>query len=256
MKEIYHGSQKEIQIFNAYSFDLGNSFQKAGWGTFCFKDYEYTKKFAVMRVIQNLYNEKKETENREFLHENRCTWDFIYEQPITTQKGYKYIINNFLGQKIYLHTIDRKQLKMFGIGNDITHHEFTFRDSGIKPTKIDEITLTEELLKNMMLIVKDVNEYREKLVELSQKYNRGFLSLFITFDYTINRKEIEKIIIAIENGKLKVGEDITKYILDNDIKIKKISFLKRLKTAILGLIGRTFLKNKYKRKLKIYHESI
>lgn len=254
MKKIYHGSQNKISVFNAYSFDLGNTFQKAGWSTFCFKDYEYTKKFAIMRMIQNLYKERKSIENIKFLNKNRCTWDFIYEQPITTKKGYEFILNNFVNQKIYIHTIDCKKIKKIGIGNDITHDEFTFRDNDIKPIKIDEIVLTEELLKNSMLIVQDVNVYREKLVELSQKYNRGFLSLFITFDYTINRKEIEKIINSIENGKLKVGENIAGYILENNIEIKKIPFFKRIEKAILGIIGRKFLREKYMKKLKNYHE--
>lgn len=254
IKKLYHGSQNRISVFNAYSLDLGNTFQKTGWSTFCFKDYEYTKKFAIMRTIQNLYNKRKNIDNRDFLHQNRCTWDFVYERPVTTKKGYEFILNNFVNQKIYIHTIDCKKLKKIGIGNDITHNEFTFRDNGIKPMKIDEIILTEELLKNTLLIVKDVNSYREKLVELSKKYNRGFLSLFMTYDYTINRQEIEKIIKSIENEKLKIGENISHYILENNIKIKKVPFFKRLRKTISGMIGRTFLRERYIRELQKHHE--
>ncbi len=42
-KTWYHGSDKKIEIFNPYAFDLGNTFQKFGWSTFCFKNYNYTK---------------------------------------------------------------------------------------------------------------------------------------------------------------------------------------------------------------------
>ena len=49
MKNIwYHGSDKKIELFNPYAFDLGNSFQKFGWSTFCFKDYEYTKNYEIL----------------------------------------------------------------------------------------------------------------------------------------------------------------------------------------------------------------
>lgn len=34
-KTWYHGSDKKIEIFNPYAFDLGNTFQKFGWSTFC-----------------------------------------------------------------------------------------------------------------------------------------------------------------------------------------------------------------------------
>ena len=77
----YHGSDKVIKVFNPYSFDLGNSFQKFGWSTFCFKDYNYTMGFTIMRCIQRYYDGVKTNENRKYLHENRCTWDFVNEKP-------------------------------------------------------------------------------------------------------------------------------------------------------------------------------
>ena len=246
----YHGSDTRIEFFNPYAFDLGNTFQKPGWSTFCFIDYEYTKKFTIMRCIQHYYDMVKNGANKSFLHNNRCTWDFINEKPITTKDGLEYIIKSLSGTKIYIHWIDSSRLKKKSIGNDVTHDEFTFRDSGVLPIKIETITLTSEELEKNLMVVNDVNLYRNKLVEFSEFYNRGLLSLFIKYDYTLNRDEIEKIIIAIDEGRLKIGDDLKRFIVENNIKIKRIPLYKRLKKSILGAINKKFFRKKYKRELE------
>lgn len=93
------------------------------------------------------------------------------------------------------------------------------------------------------MIVNDVNKYRDKLVEISNYYNREFLSLFITCDYTLNRREIEKIIVSVEKGKIKIGDDIHKYVIENDIRIVKIPLLKRIKKSFLGMINKKIYRN-------------
>ena len=100
------------------------------------------------------------------------------------------------------------------------------------------------------MVVNDVNLYRNKLVEFSEFYNRGLLSLFIKYDYTLNRDEIEKIIIAIDEGRLKIGDDLKRFIVENNIKIKRIPLYKRLKKSILGAINKKFFRKKYKRELE------
>lgn len=250
----YHGSDKKIDVFNPYAFDLGNTFQKFGWSTFCFKDYEYTRNFAIMRCIQHYYENIKTIDNKEFLHNNRCTWDFVNERPITTKMGLDFIINNMLGTEVFIHYIDSSKLKIKGIGNDVTHQEFTFRDNNVIPLKVETITFTKELLEEIILIVNNVNEYRNKLVEISKEYNRGLLSLFITFDYTLNRDEIEKIITAVSDGKIKVGDDLNNYVIKNNIKIIKIPVLKRLEKSILGLINKKIFRKKYIKILKNYDD--
>ena len=253
MKNIwYHGSDKKIELFNPYAFDLGNSFQKFGWSTFCFKDYEYTKNFSMMRCIQHYYDEIKNPDNREYLHNNRCTWDFVNEKAITTKEGLKFIINNLVGKKMYIHYIDSSKLKIKGIGNDATHNEVTFRDIDVVPIKIEEIDFTKEFFEENLMIVNDVNKYRKKLVEISNNYNRGLLSLFITYDYTLNREEIEKIIVAIAEGKIKIGDDLYKYIKDNNINICKIPLLKRIKKSVLGVFNKKMFKKKFIKKMKKY----
>lgn len=251
----YHGSNTEIKVFNPNSFDLGNTFQKPGWSTFCFKDYNYTKNFTIMRTIQNLYDKRKTPENKEYLHQNRCTWDFINKRPITTKEGLKYITHNFSNTIIYIHFFDTKQLKIKGIGNDITHSEFTFRDANIKPIKIEKIILTKEELEKRIMIVSDVNKYRDELVKISKYYNRGLLSLFIKYDYTLNRQEIEKIIIAIKEKKLKIGDNLSDFISKNNIEIKKIPLLSRIKKAVLGSINKLNRK-KYLKELKEFNLKI
>lgn len=252
----YHGSSQKINLFNPFSFDLGNTFQKPGWGTFCFKNYEYTKKFTIMRLIQNFYSEIKNEQNKKFLHINRCTWDFVNEKIITTKDGFQFIKENIIGKKVYIHTIDSACLKKKGIGNDITHKEYTFRDENVKPINIETIVIEENLLKDSILIVNDVNCYREECVHISSYYNRGFLSLFITYDYTINRDEIEKIIVAISNRSLAVGEDLSKFIKDNHVNIKKIPIRIRLKQAICGSINRVFFRKKIILRLRKFDENI
>lgn len=252
----YHGSDKKIEIFNPYAFDLGNSFQKFGWSTFCFKNYNYTKGFTIMRCIQRYYDKVKTNENRMYLHSNRCTWDFVNEKPIITKEGLNYVLKNMIGTEIYIHYIDSSKLKNKGIGNDITHKEVTFRDKNVLPMKIEKITFTKELLENYLIVVEDVNKYRNYLVAISNNYNRGFLSLFITYDYTLNRDEIEKIITAVNNGVIKKGEDLYKFIKNNNVNIKKIPILKRIKKAFLGTINRNIFRYKYINKLKKYNEKL
>lgn len=186
----------------------------------------------------------------------RCTWDFVNEKPITTATGLDFIINNLVGMQIFIHYIDSSILKRKGIGNDITHDEFTFRDNNVVPIKIETITFTKELLEKYIMVVNDVNKYRNKLVEISNDYNRGFLSLFITYDYTLNRTEIEKIIVAISNGKIKVGDDLYKFVIENNIKISKIPLSKRIKKSILGIINKVLFKREYLEKLKKYDEKL
>jgi len=252
----YHGSNIEIQLFNPNSFDLGNSLEKPGWSTFCFNKYQYTENFAIMRLIQNYYAKIKNEKNKVFLHNNRCTWDFINEKAITTQEGLDFILKNLLNQKIYIHIFDPSKLKLKGIGNDTTHNEFTFRDSNVKPIKINTVILNEKKLKQAIMIVQDVNKYRDELVRLSKYYNRGFNTLFIKFDYTINRNEIEKIIIAINDNKLNVGEDISDFIIKNNIKIKKIPVIVRFRNAICGIFSHTLLKKIFKMKLEKFNQGI
>ena len=252
----YHGSDKVIKVFNPYSFDLGNSFQKFGWSTFCFKDYNYTMGFTIMRCIQRYYDGVKTNENRKYLHENRCTWDFVNEKPIITQEGLNFIIKNMLGTEIYIYSFDPSKLKIKGIGNDVTHDEFTFRDSNVVPIKVETVEFTKELLEQKLMIVEDVNKYRNYLVEISNNYNRGFLSLFITYDYTLNRDEIEKIIVAIDNGVIKIGDDLYDFVKNNNVRINKIPIIRRIIKSILGIINKKIFRFKYIDKLKKYNDSL
>lgn len=250
----YHGSDKKIDIFNPCSFDLGNTFQQPGWGTFCFKDYDYTKKFAIMRCIQDFYVKIRNNSNRKFLHKNRCTWDFINKKPVTTSEGFRFILNNIDNLKVFIHYIDYQKLKKKGIGNDITHNEFTFRDTNIVPIKIEQINLTYEELKHIFIIVDDVNEYRKKLVLISKYYNRGILSMFMKYDYTMNREEIEKIIVAKESSKLKIGDNLTEYMKENKIAINPTPLKCRIIQAILGSINKHFFTKKYMKRLSSYYK--
>ena len=254
MKKVwYHGSDKKIEIFKPYAFDLGNTLQNFGWSTFCFKDYNYTKGFTIMRCIQHYYDSVLTNENKEYLHENRCTWDFVNEKPITTKEGLNFIKSNMIGTEIFIHYIDSSKLKIKGIGNDATHDEYTFRDPNVVPYKIEKIIFSKELLEQCIMIVEDVNKYRDYLVKISNNYNRGFLSLFITYDYTLNRDEIEKIIVAINKGTIKIGDNLYDFIKENNVIIKKIPIFKRIKKSILGMINRNLLKNRYIKKLKKYN---
>lgn len=244
MKKYYHGSDKKIKEFNPCSLDLGNSFQDIGWSTFCFKDFEYTKKFTMMRFIQNYFRKIRNEKNTQDFYNNRCTWDYINKCPITTKKGMDNILKHIVGKKIYIHEINASKLKLKGIGNDITHNEVTFRDKNVKPIKIIIITLTKELIEKNILIVEDVNKYRSELVEKIEYYNRGLLTLFIKYDYNYNREEVDKIIDAIHLNTLCVGDDLHKFIIENNIKLQKVPFRIRLKRAVCGELNHMFFKKK------------
>ena len=206
-----------------------------------------------MRCIQHYYDSIKTNDNKKYLHENRCTWDFVNEMPITTKEGLNFIKNNMIGTEIFIHYIDSSKLMIKGIGNDVTHDEYTFRDEDVVPYKIEKVIFSKELLEQSIMVVEDVNKYRDYLVKISNNYNRGFLSLFITYDYTLNRTEIEKIIVAINNGKIKIGDDLYKYIRENNIVIKRIPLHKRIIKSFLGTINKKIFRQRYINKLNKYN---
>ena len=62
---------------------------------------------------------------------------------------------------------------------------------------------------------------------------------------------------SIDNkGIIKIGDDLYDFVEKNDIKIRKISLLKRILKSILGIINRKLLKKRYLNKLKKYNESL
>lgn len=59
--------------------------------------------------------------------------------------------------------------------------------------------------------------------------------------------------MAISEGKIKVGDDLNKYVVNNNIKIIKIPLFIRLKKSFKGFINKRFKRKKYIEKLKKYN---
>lgn len=198
---IYHASTCYIEEFKPMSLDLGNLYDNPGWSTFCFDKYVYARVFGLYRAIQKWAKEVKLDINPIF---NKGHIVFNYEDfqsflkvsSVDTKFSY------------YVYTIDSEPLDI-GIGNDKTLREYTFREFGIKPTDTDEVSLS-------LLDISDCVDIEDKD---TPDEDNPYTSL-LSHEYN-EEDEIRDILYkAIDDGELKPGDDVVKYMEDNGLSFK------------------------------------
>ena len=193
-KYIYHGSTFKIEEFKPMSLDLGNYNTEPGWSTFCFNKYETARMFGFMRAIQKNFPD--------------ANIDFVKNKLRIDTKTFRYFKENDLfNHKVnfYVYTIDSTGLNI-GFGNDPTIEEYTFRESGVKPIETDMFELSMMDFKDVI----DVSDSKDKDEINSYK-------TLLTHDYNTEIKVREALKKAISNGELNPGDDVKKYMEDNNL---------------------------------------
>ena len=197
---IYHGSYWVIDEFRPMSLDLGNAFEGPGWSTFCFGDYESAKLFGFMKAMIRKY--------KDIDHKDMHPRFLNGKIEILKDELYDYSHNHALDcpLEFYVYKIDSVGLNI-GIGNDPTLKEYTFRESGVKPISVDEFHLSPIDLKEQIEVVEKISDS----IDTSEYKNLQ------THNYRSEDKVRDALKSAIDNGELKPGDDVQKFMDEHDI---------------------------------------
>lgn len=204
---IYHGSKYKIDVFHPMSIDFGNANQEPGWSTFCFDNFTMALRFAIMRIFQSKVSGKGL---------EKCEWSFKHDKPYLYRCMWNKLVPLVLGETCYVYQISTKGLDI-GIGNDIRFPEYTFREDYVIPERTTEIVLDKAIIaahvEDMDLIT--AGAYEEKISKYDIFKNRHY-ACFINHDYS-NDPAIKQIVDDIAKKKLQPGDDVVKYMKENDL---------------------------------------
>jgi hypothetical protein len=217
---LYHGSTYEIDQFKPMSLDLGNAFQEPGWSTFCFTDYDFAKMFAAARAFTKMIQDSKDGE----IDEEKAQVEFVVGHLVMRRSCFEFLqYKDLLNVKVkfYVYTIDPTGLDI-GIGNDPALKEYTFRDSGVTPKKVDTYQLSLMDLKESVEVMDDDSD----IVHPNEsEYKPLLIHNYQTEDTVRNFLQT-----AIDNGELHPGDDIGEFLAthnkdfdSNDISIPELS---------------------------------
>lgn len=222
---IYHGSTCKFDTFHPMSIDLGNGLQKPGWSTFCFRNYDWARRFAIMRLVQN-YLEKTYGDSKDSKYE--CNWDLHNNRPYIHKDMFNEVCDALCNEYIYVYTIDSENLEL-GIGNDARFPEVTFREDNVKPLKINRINTSADILKSdITLIDKNPVDFEKEQLDSIQYVNRGWVNCMLNRNFSED-SSVGKLMKAVSEGKLKPGDDIEQFMVENNIILDDVSFLERFK---------------------------
>lgn len=214
---IYHGSTYDIDVFHPMSLDLGNGKEKPGWSTFCFRNPDYARNFALMRLIQKKCGDKPET---------KCGWDLKERRPYVYNKVLNEIRKSVIGEKFYVYKIDAENLEL-GLGNDVRFAEVTFREDNVKPVDRETYYVDINLLNDIVKVIDVEPKKYEKSQMDTKNFDRGWLACMINRDYS-GDSAVAKLTKAVSDGKLKPGDDVEAYMTDNGIDMEDIDFIRRM----------------------------
>ena len=214
---IYHGSTYDIDVFHPMSLDLGNGKEKPGWSTFCFRNPDYARNFALMRLIQKKCGDKPET---------KCGWDLKERRPYVYSKVLNEVRKSVIGEKFYVYKIDAENLEL-GLGNDVRFAEVTFREDNVKPVDRETYYVDINLLNDIVKVIDVEPKKYEKSQMNTKNFDRGWLTCMINRDYS-GDSAVAKLTKAVSDGKLKPGDDVEAYMADNGIDMEDIDLIRRM----------------------------
>lgn len=232
MVTLYHGSENDYPYLLAMGMDFGNLLQKPGWSLFVSPDKSFTYKWALFRAIRMA----RKNNNR---LEANIIWNPKLKTYSITEKTFEAMKDLFDNGKIeaYVYTINVPR-DIVGIGNDSQHDERTIRTSEKINYQLKErIVVTEEIAREHGHVVTENQFYAEERYYRKKPlvFNRGVSSLLMTRDYSYQNKEnkaaLNAIFSALNDGSLRPGDDIEKFLKSKGLKIKSIGLLKRLLLA-------------------------
>lgn len=214
--KLYHGSTFHITEFKPMSLDLGNTFNPPGWSTFCFDTFDMARYFGFYRALTKYFWYTKHEIDENIDVPYTCV-DIPSGKTVISSKC-KLVLDNELNVPIvfFVYTLDASNLNV-SFGNDSKFPEYTFRDSGIKPEQTTVIEVTINELNDYVIVVDDVKSYETTmLTSMNTPMFGNQYKALLTHDYS-NDSAASKLAKAVEDGKLKPGDDVEKYMLDNGI---------------------------------------
>lgn len=227
-KTLYHGDVKKFKILKPVAIDFGNMFQKPGWSIFLFKEKRAAEQWAIHRMLSNILPKK-------FHHGDEIY--FVFDPKRNRVVVDKIMFNDFIDvlekhpdNKCYVYTchVPRENV---GIGNDSQLEEYTCRID-IKKFELEEITLTPENFKRYITFVTD-NELQQ-IVDQNRTNLRGLIpSMLLINDFAYqwnnNQKLFDKMF---HDNPPKPGDDLEKWMKDNQVNFKKYYPHERMKDYI------------------------
>lgn len=195
---IYHASTYKIDEFKPMGLDLGNVFTRPGWSTFCHEKYMDALVFGILRSIQRWSNDMGAGITPVF-SKGKLLFSVEDFNKYTELRDIK---DKF---DFYIYTIDSEPLDI-QLGNDSTIREYTFRESGVKPESIENISLSLFDIKELVCIVDDPE---------SEEYND--YKAYFTHDYSKLGEVKDKLVSAVASKLLKPGDDVEKFMEDNGL---------------------------------------
>lgn len=195
---IYHASTYKIDEFKPMGLDLGNAFTRPGWSTFCHEKYMDALVFGMLRSIQKWANDMG-VDITPVFNKGKLLFSVEDFNKYTELRDIK---DKF---DFYIYTIDSEPLNI-QLGNDSTIREYTFRESGVKPESVENISLSLFDIKELVCIVDDPE---------SEEYND--YKAYFTHDYSKLGEVKDKLVSAVASKLLKPGDDVEKFMEDNGL---------------------------------------
>ena len=262
------GSAKDQGILTPSSIDLGNAFVKPGTSVFMWKTREEALKWSVGSILshfqfwldelKSIKSATKPKTSYDFLFEYdsalkdinnfKCHfwWDRVKKKTITPKSSVKKF-NNIIK---YFEKHDtgclllklEARAKYVSIGQTATLDEYTSRDPETKIVNIEKVHITRKLINQYCEVVSDEYFNERDAISDAALMNRGILSFFNTNEYDINLRFNDDVYdlrdAFYENN---IG-DISRYMKENNLKIKKLYPVGRIVSTIQG---KKYLKDNY-----------
>lgn len=243
-KELFHGSNLDLPYLAASGIDFGNTFNKPGWSLFCWGVKEHAINWAGFTFFDRLTRDSLNKEFNEYCKDenNEVGYSHIWYWPDDTflvNKGLALYLLEKCKEKdipryIYVYTIDGTKYDV-SIGNDSEHAEYTIRSKDkIKYKSKEKFEITESFcsshgwLADNSVIRQHKNKMNIQASRAKGQFKRGFLSVFMNHDFLYqDRALVKRLYRDIKNGELKPGDDVEKYMKENNLKFDNITLFKR-----------------------------
>lgn len=219
--KLYHGSIELYDELRPTGIDFGNAFQEPGWSLFTWTNYDAAIGWAIFCLIRKLNIDNKGCKNS--------------QTTVLSKSSYEYLKNNIdnIPKKdriFYVYTIKPEIDYKFGLGHSSnTPNCITIRRDHIKPIKIDTLILDMDYIDKYCVVVDD--DYEPTVKDYGK--DGRLLSFLMNHDFMYQNKLRKQIKNDIKSGKLQVGDDIVSYMKNNDIELKTVSILDRLKESYI-----------------------
>lgn len=221
---LYHGSSNNIDgPIIPMGVDLGDSSRGPGWSTFCWNKREYGYRWAMYQgILNNVYRKylrgkpnmhTPQIDNNVFINITQDTLDAIVPYlPVTA----------------YVYEFEMPRSKISN-GHTSSIREFTVRELITNYRKI-KITVTEDDIRKISVIIPDMGDcMHTKSQSRNWAFNRGLSSMKNTSESMINGDVLSAIMRAYRNGDIEIGDDISEWLSNANMEIRKLYPIDRIK---------------------------